>query len=95
MEAVFAPYGEDDVVHAGLRELAALRRTLDALEAELVVEGRRRGYGWAELGAQLGLGLHGMRRRHLGRDPVYARKLSLPPTPEEGLRQLLASLRRA
>ena len=89
---MFAPYGQDDVVHAGLRLVAAARETLDRLEAALVVEGRRRGYRWADLGADLGLGLHGVRRRHLARDPIYAWKQSRPSAPFDDLRRFLTSL---
>lgn len=89
---VFARHGRDDVVRAGLREVVAAREALDRLEAALVVEGRRRGYRWSQLGDDLGLSLHGVRRRHLVRDPVYAWKRTRPPSPAEELRQLLASL---
>lgn len=89
---MFARHGRDDVVRAGLREVVAARKALDRLEAALVVEGRRRGYRWSQLGAELGLSLHGVRRRHLARDPVYAWKQSRPPSPAEEVRQFLASL---
>lgn len=89
---MIAPYGPNDIVHTGLREIVAARAALDGLEAALVVEGRRRGYRWADLGADLGLSLHGVRRRHIGRDPIYAWKLSRPPSPAEEVRRFLAGL---
>lgn len=89
---VLAPYGPDDLVRSGLREVVAARAALDRLEAVLVVEGRRRGYRWSVLGAELGLTGHGVRRRHLARDPIYAWKQSRPPSPAEELRAFLASL---
>jgi hypothetical protein len=92
MSPVFAPYGPNDVVRAGLREIVAARAALDRLEAALVFEGRRRGYRWAVIGAELGLTAHGARRRHLAIDPIYAWKRSRPPAPEEELRRFLASL---
>ena len=90
--AVVAPYGPDDLVRSGLREVVAARAALDALEASLVVEGRQRGYRWSVLGAELGLTRHGVRKRHLAIDPIHAWKQSRPPTPEKELRALLASL---
>lgn len=92
MVVVFARHGRDDVVRTGLREIVALRAALDALEATLVVEGRRRGYRWADLGDDLGLSSHGARKRHLAIDPIYAWKKQRPPSPAEELRALLASL---
>lgn len=89
---MFDPYGPNDVVRAGLRELVALRAALDTLEAALVAEGRRRGYCWRVLGEELGLTAHGVRRRHLAVDPIYAWKQSRPPSPAEELRAFLASL---
>ena len=89
---MIAPHGPNDLVHTGLREIVAVRAALDALEAALVVEGRRRGHRWADLGADLGLSLHGVRRRHLGRDPIYAWKLARPPSPAEEIRCLLAGV---
>ncbi|MGH3073251.1 MAG: hypothetical protein ACRDNB_13435 [Gaiellaceae bacterium] len=89
---VFAPYGPNDVVRSGLREIVAVRAALDALEAALVVEGRRRGHRWATLGEELGLSAHGVRKRHLAIDPIYAWKLARPPSPAEELRRHLAEL---
>jgi hypothetical protein len=89
---VFAPYGPNDFVRSGLREVVSARAALDRLETALVVEARNRGYRWAVIGAELGLTAHGARRRHLDADPIYAWKQSRPPTPEEELRQFLADL---
>jgi hypothetical protein len=55
-----------------LRELVAVRAALDALERALVIEARRRGYRWRELGADLGLSPHGVRKRHVAQDPIRA-----------------------
>lgn len=71
---VFDPWGPGDVFRSGLREVVALRAVLDALEAELVIGARRRGYWWRELGEDLGLSAHGVRKRHLARDPIHAWK---------------------
>lgn len=90
---MFARYGRDDIVRTGLREIVALRRALDRLEAALVTEGRRRGYHWADLGEDLGLSLHGARRRHLANDPIYAWKLQRQPTPAEAAERFAADLR--
>jgi hypothetical protein len=70
--AVFEPWGPGDVFRSGLREIVALRRVLDALEIELVVSARRRGCGWRDLGEDLGLSAHGVRKRHLAVDPIHA-----------------------
>jgi hypothetical protein len=88
---MFDRHGPNDIVHAGLREVLAARHALDRLEAALVLEGRRRGYRWVDLGSALGLSLHGVRRRHLGIDPIYAWKQTRPPTPEEEIARLLAA----
>lgn len=69
---VFDPWGPGDVFRSGLRELVVLRAVLDALEAELVVGARERGYKWRDLGEDLGLSPHGVRKRHIAVDPIYA-----------------------
>lgn len=68
----FEPWGPGDVFRSGLREIVAVRAALDALETELVVGARSRGYSWRELGKDLGLSAHGVRKRHLAVDPIYA-----------------------
>jgi len=35
-------------------------------------DARRRGCGWRDLGEDLGLSAHGVRKRHLAVDPIYA-----------------------
>jgi hypothetical protein len=69
---VFDPWGPGDVFRSGLREIVAVRQVLDAIEAELVAGARRRGHKWRELGEDLGLSAHGVRKRHLAVDPIYA-----------------------
>lgn len=49
-----------------------MRAALDALETELVVGARSRGYSWRKLGEDLGLSAHGVRKRHIADDPIYA-----------------------
>jgi hypothetical protein len=68
----FEPWGPGDVFRSGLREIVAVRAALDALETELIVGARSRGYSWRELGKDLGLSAHGLRKRHLAVDPIYA-----------------------
>jgi hypothetical protein len=72
--SAFEPWGPGDVFRVGLREVVAVRAALDALETELVVGARRRGHKWRELGEDLGLSAHGVRKRHLTVDPIYARR---------------------
>jgi hypothetical protein len=60
------------VFRSGLREIVAVRAALDALETELVVGARSRGYSWRKLGEDLGLSAHGVRKRHIAVDPIYA-----------------------
>ena len=69
---VFDPWGPGDVFRSGLREIVAVRTALDALETELVVGARDRGYSWRQLGEDLGLSPYGVRKRHLAVDPIYA-----------------------
>ena len=85
---MFEPYGYADVFRSGLREIVALRVVLDALEAELVVGGRLRGYPWSVLAEDLGLSPWGARKRHLAVDPIYARRPAREPT----LADVLAAL---
>jgi hypothetical protein len=87
---VFDPYGRGDVFRTGLREIVAARAALAALESELVVGARRRGYKWRELGEDLELSPHGARKRHLAVDPIYARKSQREP----GLAEYLSELER-
>ena len=61
------------VVEAGLREIVATRRVLDAMESTLVAKAREDGATWAQLGELLGLTRQGARVRHLVIDPVSAR----------------------
>ena len=70
--SAFEPWGPGDVFRSGLREIVALRAVLDGLETELVVGARSRGCKWRELGEDLGLSAHGVRKRHLAVDPIYA-----------------------
>jgi hypothetical protein len=72
---VFDPWGPGDVFRSGLREIVAVRQALDALEAELVVGARGRGHNWRELGEDLGLSAHGVRKRHVAVDPIHAWKV--------------------
>jgi hypothetical protein len=60
------------IVAAGLREIAAARVALEALESALVVRARLGGATWTELGSLLALTKQGARARHLAIDPVYA-----------------------
>ena len=60
---------------SGLREVVAVRAALDALEAELVVGARVRGCKWRELGEDLGMSAHGVRKRHVAVDPIHAWRL--------------------
>jgi hypothetical protein len=60
------------VFRSGLREIVAARAALDRLETELIVGARGRGHNWRELGEDLGLSAHGVRKRHLAVDPIRA-----------------------
>jgi hypothetical protein len=70
---------------AGLREIVALRAALDGLEAELVAAARGQGCKWRELGDDLGMSGHGVRRRHLAVDPIYAWRAQREPLFAEDL----------
>jgi hypothetical protein len=83
--SAFEPWGPGDVFRSGLREIVALRAALDDLETELVVGARSRGYKWRELGEDLGLSAHGVRKRHLAVDPIHAWRSQRAP----GLEALL------
>jgi hypothetical protein len=83
---------QNDPVRVGLRELVAVRAALDSLEAELVIQARRRGYRWRELGADLGLSAHGARKRHVARDPIAALRQPREPMTFEELREALAGM---
>ena len=85
---------EDDAARVGLRELVAARAALDSLEAALVIEARRRGYRWHELGADLGLSAHGARKRHVCRDPIRAQLRPHEPMTYIELREALAAMTR-
>jgi hypothetical protein len=67
------------VFRAGLREIVAARAALDALEAELVAAAREQGCKWRELADDLGMSMHGARKRHLAVDPIYAWKSQREP----------------
>jgi hypothetical protein len=84
----------DDIVRIGLRELVAVRLALASLEATLVIEGRRRGFRWHELGADLGLSAHGVRKRHVAHDPIRAQRQPREPMSFEELRAALAAIPR-
>ena len=71
---VFDRWGPGDVFRSGLREIVAVRAALDALETELVAGARGRGCRWQDLGEDLGLSAHGVRKRHLANDPIFACK---------------------
>jgi hypothetical protein len=75
----FEPWGPGDVFRSGLREIVTARAALDALETKLVVGARSRGYSWRKLGEDLGLSAHGVRKRHLAVDPIYARRSQRNP----------------
>jgi len=47
-----------------LKELVALRSSLDSLESQLVATARARGCSWVELGEILGLTPQGASKRH-------------------------------
>ncbi|MGZ8782267.1 MAG: hypothetical protein ACXWZB_02075 [Gaiellaceae bacterium] len=72
-----------EAVRAELRELVAARSELDTREQELIVLARSSGFTWAELGEDVGLTAAGVRRRHLGVDPIYARRRPRIPTIDE------------
>ena len=57
-----------------LREIVAVRRVLDSLEAELVRTARLDGASWTQLGRDLELTRQGARRRHLDIDPLPRRQ---------------------
>ena len=61
----------------------AVRAELDARAQERTVLARSSGCTWAELGEEAGLSAVGGRRRHLGVDPIFARRLPKPPTIDE------------
>jgi hypothetical protein len=86
---------EDEAVRVGLRELVAARAALDSLEAALVIEARRRGFRWHEVGADLGLTAHGVRKRHVARDPIRAQRRPEEPLTYNELREALAAMTRA
>lgn len=88
---VFDPWGPGDVFRSGLREIVAARAALDALETELVIGARRRGYKWRELAQDLNMSAHGARRRHLAHDPIYAWRSQREPGLAEYLAELAAS----
>ena len=48
----------------GLRELNELRATLDRIERQLVILGRRNGSSWQEIGGALGISRQAARARH-------------------------------
>jgi hypothetical protein len=77
-----------------LRELVAVRAALDSLEVALVIEARRRGFRWRELGADLGLSAHGVRKRHVAQDPIRALRRPHEPMSFEELRDALATMTR-
>ena len=82
---VLDPRDPGGVFRAGLREIVAVRAVLDALEAELVIAARDRGAKWRELGEDLGMSAHGVRKRHLAVDPIYAWRSQREPTFAEYL----------
>jgi hypothetical protein len=84
---VFDPWGPGDVFRSGLREIVALRAVLDALEAELVISARGRGYRWRDLGEDLGLSAHGVRKRHIASDPIHAWRAQRARPLDDVLRQ--------
>ena len=53
-----------DLPLRGLREVTALRQTLDRLERELVVAARRNGSTWQEVGGALGISRQAAHARH-------------------------------
>jgi hypothetical protein len=73
----------------------AVRAALDALERALVIEARRRGYRWRELGADLGLSPHGVRKRHVAQDPIRAARRTHEPMSFDELRDALAAMTRS
>jgi hypothetical protein len=83
---------EDDLVRVALREIVAVRSALESLETKLVIEARRRGHRWRELGADVGLTAHGMRKRHVAHDPIRAQRRPQEPLTFEELRDALAAM---
>lgn len=79
-------------IDSALREICALRRVLDSLESSLVVRGRLDGKSWSQLAEPLGLSKQGARKRHLGVDPVAARRSSRPPTIAEYHAEIAAAM---
>ena len=84
-------WGPNHVFRSGLRELVVVRAQLHALESELVAGARRRGHKWRELGDDLGLSAHGVRKRHLAVDPIYAWKSQREPALTDYLKGLRES----
>jgi hypothetical protein len=87
--------GREDAVRIGLREIVAVRAALASLEETLVIEARRRGYRWRDLGADLGLSAHGARKRHVAHDPIRAQRPPREPMSFEELRDALAAMTRS
>jgi hypothetical protein len=65
-----------------LQALAALRPTLDGLEAALVDRARLEQSSWELIAADLGVTKQTAHRRHAGHDPLAARRRLPTVTPE-------------
>ena len=57
-----------------LREVVAAQAALKSLESKLVAAAREQGVSWGALAVDLGITPQGARQRHLGVDPVAARR---------------------
>ncbi len=57
-------------VRLALREIVAIRRALEQLEAQLVGTARLEGWSWTDLAEDLALTRQGARQRHLANDPL-------------------------
>ena len=62
----------------GLRQLVALRATLDRVEILLVAGARARGVSWTQIGADLGIARQSAHRRHRA-TPLPERVQARPP----------------
>ena len=64
----------DERTREALEAISAARTALASLERTFVVQARRSGATWSELGEPLRLSKQGVRRRHLANDPIVARR---------------------
>ena len=83
----------EESIDVALREIVAARAALESLEQTLVARARSHGASWSDLAEPLGLSKQGVRKRHLARDPVFARRRQRPPTIAEYHAEMVAALR--